>query len=217
MTVTILLADDHPIIRQGLLRLLEAEPDLKVVGEASDGLQAVQLAEKLRPNILVIDMMMPGLNGLEVLRQVKKRSANTLNIVLSMQSADAYVVAALKCGASGYILKDSGPGEVVIAVRQVIEGQRFLSSKLSERMMNTNIHLSEQGTLDLYETLTDREREVLQMAAEGRSSVEIGKKLVISPRTVEIHRSRFMKKLGLRNQTELIRYAIKRGILPMDE
>lgn len=217
MTVTILLADDHPIIRQGLLRLLEAEPDLKVVGEASDGLQAVQLAEKLRPNILVIDMMMPGLNGLEVLRQVKKRSANTLNIVLSMQSADAYVVAALKCGASGYILKDSGPGEVVIAVRQVIEGQRFLSSKLSERMMNTNIHLSEQGTLDLYETLTDREREVLQMAAEGRSSVEIGKKLVISPRTVEIHRSRFMKKLGLRNQAELIRYAIKRGILPMDE
>lgn len=217
MTVTILLADDHPIIRQGLLRLLEAEPDLKVVGEASDGLQAVQLAEKLRPNILVIDMMMPGLNGLEVLRQVKKRSANTLNIVLSMQSADAYVVEALKCGASGYILKDSGPGEVVIAVRQVIEGQRFLSSKLSERMMNTNIHLSEQGTLDLYETLTDREREVLQMAAEGRSSVEIGKKLVISPRTVEIHRSRFMKKLGLRNQTELIRYAIKRGILPMDE
>lgn len=217
MTVTILLADDHPIIRQGLLRLLEAEPDLKVVGEASDGLQAVQLAEKLRPNILVIDMMMPGLNGLEVLRQVKKRSANTLNIVLSMQSADAYVVEALKCGASGYILKDSGPGEVVIAVRQVIQGQRFLSSKLSERMMNTNIHLSEQGTLDLYETLTDREREVLQMAAEGRSSVEIGKKLVISPRTVEIHRSRFMKKLGLRNQTELIRYAIKRGILPMDE
>jgi DNA-binding NarL/FixJ family response regulator len=216
MTVTVLLADDHPIIRQGLLRLLEAEPDFQVVGEASDGLQAVELAEKLKPNILVIDMMMPGLNGLDVLRQVRRRSPRTLNIVLSMQSADAYVVEALKSGASGYILKDSGPGEVLIAARQVLEGQRFLSPKLSERLIDAYIHTSETNVVDPYETLTNREREVLQMAAEGMTTVEIAKRLSLSPRTIELHRSRMMSKLGLHGQTDLIRYALKRGILPMD-
>lgn len=216
MIVTILLADDHPIILQGLMRLLEAEPDLKVVGEASDGLQAVQLAEKFKPNVLVIDMMMPGLNGLEVLRQVKKRSPSTLNIVLSMQSADAYVVEALKSGASGYILKDSGPGEVLIAVRQVLQGQRFLSPKLSERLVDAYLHISEKSIVDPYETLTDREREVLQMASEGMTTAEIAKRLSISPRTAELHRARMMDKLGLKGQTDLVRYAVRRGILILD-
>ncbi|HJR79103.1 MAG TPA: response regulator transcription factor [Anaerolineales bacterium] len=216
MTVTVLLADDHPIIRHGLLRLLEAEPDIRVVGEASDGLQAVELAEKLKPKILVIDMMMPGLNGLEVLRQVRRRSPATLNIVLSMQSADAYVVEALKSGASGYILKDSGPGEVLIAVRQVLQGKRFLSPKLSERLIDAYIHTSETSVVDPYETLTNREREVLQMASEGMTTAEIAKRLSISPRTIELHRARMMNKLGLHGQTDLIRYALKRGILPMD-
>lgn len=216
MTVHVLLADDHPIIRQGLMRLLEAEPDMSVVGEAGDGLQAVQLAETLKPDVLVLDMMMPGLNGLEVLRQVKKRSPGTLNIVLSMQSADAYVVEALKCGASGYILKDSGPAEVVAAVRQVLQGQRFLSPKLSEKLIDAYIQSAEKSTADLYETLTDREREVLQMASESMTNAEIARRLSLSPRTVELHRSRMMNKLGLHNQTDLIRYAVKRGILPLD-
>ena len=216
MTVTVLLADDHPIVRQGMRRLLEAEPDLTVVGEAGDGLETVQLVEKLKPNVLVVDMMMPGLNGLEVLRQVKKRSPATFSIVLSMQSADAYVVEALKSGASGYILKDSGPGELVIALRQVIQGQRFLSPKLSERLINAYIQTSDKTVLDPYETLTNREREVLQMVSEGLSTPEIARRLSISPRTAELHRGRMMNKLGLRNQTDLIRYALKRGILPMD-
>jgi len=216
MTVHVLLADDHPIIRQGLMRLLEAEPDMSVVGEAGDGLQAVQLAETLKPDVLVLDMMMPGLNGLEVLRQVKKRSPGTLNLVLSMQSADAYVVEALKCGASGYILKDSGPAEVVAAVRQVLQGQRFLSPKLSEKLIDAYIQTAEKSTADLYETLTDREREVLQMASESMTNAEIARRLSLSPRTVELHRSRMMNKLGLHNQTDLIRYAVKRGILPLD-
>ena len=120
MTVTVLLADDHPIVRQGLRHLLEAEPDLKIVGEAEDGLQAVQLTEKLRPNVLIVDIMMPGLNGLEVLRQVKDRSPATCSIVLSMQSADVYVVEALKSGALGYVLKETGPSELVNAVQQVL-------------------------------------------------------------------------------------------------
>jgi len=216
MTVTVLLADDHPIVRQGIRHLLEAESDVKVIGEATDGLEAVQLAEKHRPTVLIVDMMMPGLNGLEVLRQVKKRSPATFSIVLSMQSADAYVVEALKSGASGYILKDSGPSELVNALRQVIQGERFLSPKLSERLINAYIQTSDKTVLDSYETLTDREREVLQMVAEGLTTPEIARRLSISPRTAELHRGRMMSKLGLRNQTDLIRYSLKRGILPMD-
>jgi DNA-binding NarL/FixJ family response regulator len=216
MTVTVLLADDHPIVRQGLRHLLEAEPDLKVVGEASDGLQAVELTEKFRPNVLIVDMMMPDLNGLEVLRQVKDRSPATCCIVLSMQSADVYVVEALKAGALGYVLKETGPSELVNAVQQVIGGRRYLSPRLSERLIDVLLQAAEDLTHDPYETLTNREREVLQMAAEGMTTSAIAKRLSISPRTAELHRGRMMDKLGLNNQTELIRYAIKRGILPLD-
>jgi DNA-binding NarL/FixJ family response regulator len=216
MIVTVLLADDHPIVRQGMKHLFEIESDVTVVGEAADGLQTVQLVEKLKPNVLIVDMMMPGLNGLEILRQVKKRSPATLSIVLSMQSADAYVVEALKAGASGYVLKDSGPSELMSAVRQVLQGQRFLSPKLSERLINAYIQTSDKTAPDPYETLTDREREVLQMASEGLTTPEIARRLSISPRTAELHRGRMMNKLGLHNQTDLIRYALKRGILPMD-
>ena len=216
MAVTILLADDHPIVRQGLRHLLEAEPDLKIVGEASDGLQAVQLTEKFMPNVLIVDIMMPGLNGLEVLRQVRDRSPATCSVVLSMQSADAYVVEALKAGALGYVLKETGPSELVNAVQQVIEGKRYLSPRLSERLIDVLLQKTEEVTRDPYETLTNREREILQMAAEGLTSSAIAKRLSISPRTAELHRGRMMDKLGLNNQTELIRYALRRGILPMD-
>jgi two-component system, NarL family, response regulator NreC len=216
MTVTVLLADDHPIVRQGLRHLLEAEPDLKIVGEASDGLQAVQLTEKFKPNVLIVDMMMPDLNGLEVLRQVKDRSPATCCIVLSMQSADVYVVEALKAGALGYVLKETGPSELVNAVQQVIGGKRYLSPRLSERLIDVLLHAAEDFTHDPYETLTNREREILQMSAEGMTTAAIAKRLSISPRTAELHRSRMMDKLGLNNQTELIRYALKRGILPLD-
>jgi DNA-binding NarL/FixJ family response regulator len=217
MTVTILLADDHPIVRQGLRHLLEGELDLKIVGEASDGLQAVQLTEKFKPNVLIVDMMMPGLNGLEVLRQVRDRSPSTCSIVLSMQSADVYVVEALKSGALGFVLKETGPSELVNAVQQVISGKRYLSPRLSERLIDVLLQTSDELTLDPYETLTNREREILQMAAEGITTAAIAKRLSISPRTAELHRGRMMGKLGLNNQTELIRYALKRGILPMDD
>lgn len=217
MTVTVLLADDHPIVRQGLRHLFEEEADMKIVGEASDGLQAVQLTEKLKPNVLILDIMMPDLNGLEVLRQVRERSPVTSSIVLSMQSADVYVVEALKAGALGYVLKETGPSEMLSAVRQVVLGQRYLSPKISERLIDVLIQTVEKAPADPYQTLTNREREVLQMAAEGMSSSEIAKRLSISPRTAELHRGRMMNKLGLRNQTELIRYALKRGILPMED
>lgn len=216
MTVTVVLADDHPIVRHGLRHLLEEETSLKIVGEASDGLQAVEFVEKFRPNVLIVDIMMPGINGLEVLKQVRERSPNTCSIVLSMQSADVYVVEALKAGALGYVLKETGPSELVNAVQQVVEGKRYLSPRLSERLIDVLLQVKEELTIDPYETLTNREREILHMAAEGMTTAAIAKRLSISPRTAELHRGRMMNKLGLNNQTDLIRYALKRGILPLD-
>jgi DNA-binding NarL/FixJ family response regulator len=216
MSVTVLLADDHPIVRQGLKHLLEADPSLKMVGEASNGLEAVQLAEKYKPDVLIVDIVMPELNGLEVLKQVRERSPQTCCIVLSMQSADVYVVEALKAGALGYVLKETGPSELINAVHQVIQGQRYLSPRISERLIDMLIESSHKTTADPYQTLTNREREILQMAAEGLSSAEIARRLSISPRTAELHRGRMMNKLGLKNQTDLIRYAFKRGILTLD-
>ena len=216
MSVTLILADDHPIVRQGLRHLLEGEPGFLILGEAGDGVEALQMVERLKPNILVVDMMMPGLNGLEVLRQIRKISPSTRAIVLSMQSADAYVVEALKNGAAGYVLKETGPGELVKAVHEVTLGNQFLSAKLSERFQNSGREIQDTPA-DAYETLTAREREIFQMTAEGMTSQEIGEKLKISPRTVEIHRSNLTAKLGIKNQTDLIRFAIKRGILSLDE
>jgi DNA-binding NarL/FixJ family response regulator len=217
MSVTVLLADDHPIVRQGLRHLLEAEPEIKILGEASDGLQAVQLSEKFKPSVLIVDIMMPGLNGLEVVRQVKDRSPATFSIVLSMQSADVNVVEALKSGAAGYVLKETGPSELLNAVQQVFSGKRYLSPRLSERLIDVLLQASEEITLDPYQTLTNREREILQMAAEGLTTAAIAKRLSISPRTAELHRGRMMDKLGLHSQTELIIYALKRGVLSIDK
>lgn len=215
MTVTILLVDDHPMIRQGLHNLLSGVSDFQIIGEASDGIEAIHKIGLTKPDVLVLDLMMTNLNGLEVLLQVKKLSPATHTIVFSMQSADAYIVEALRAGAAGYVLKDTGPAEIVAAIHSVLQGNRYLSERLSERLEAAELRV-EDAPLDLYQTLTTREREILQMVAEGRSSIEIGDKLVISPRTVEIHRSKLMKKLGLRNQAELIRYTIKRGILSID-
>lgn len=212
MAVTIILADDHPIVRQGLRHLLEAEQEFTVVGEAEDGVEALQLIERLKPNILILDMMMPSLNGLEVLRQVRNISPTTRTIILSMQSADVYVTESLKNGAAGYVLKETGPSELINAVREVIQGNQYLSAKLSKQLQASILN----SASDVYETLTSREREILQMTVEGQTSQEIGDKLAISPRTVEVHRSNFMNKLGIHNQAELIRFAIKRGILLMD-
>ena len=217
MTVKVLLADDHPVVRGGMRNFLEREADFSVVGEAEDGLQAVQLAEKLLPDILVLDMMMPHLNGLEVLRQLTKRLTNTRVIILSMQSADPYVTQALKAGAAGYVLKDSAPDELVKAIRQVLDGQRYLSPQLNERLINQFIQKVDSGSLDPLTLLTDREREVLQMTVEGLTSVEIGEHLSLSPRTVETHRQNLMRKLTIDNQVDLVRFAIKHGIISLND
>ncbi len=216
MTTTIMLADDYKIVRQGLRALLEAEPDFSLVGEAGDGLEAVRLAERLRPDVLVLDLMMPGLTGMEVTLQIGKRSPQTRVIILSMHANEAYVLEALRNGAAGYVLKESSADELVQAVREVVAGRRFLSSPLSERAIDAYVSKSREGTLDRYETLTGREREVLHLAAEGHTNAEIAGRLSISSRTAETHRANMMRKLELRSQTDLIRYALRRGIIPMD-
>ena len=217
MTIKVLLADDHPIVRQGLRNLLYSEQDFKVTGEASDGLSALELVDKQCPDVLVMDMMMPGLNGLEVIRRVRHSMPSLHIIVLSMQNADAYIVDALKLGASGYVLKDTGPAELIQAIRDVIAGQRYLSPSISERLTNTYIPQSSETTEDPYKRLTNREREVLQLAAEGHTCTEIASRLFISKRTAELHRSKVMSKLSLHSQNDLVRYALKRGILSLGD
>lgn len=212
----ILLADDHNIVRQGLRALLQIEPLFHLVGEASDGIEAVRLAERLKPDVLITDVMMPGLNGLEVTRQVTKSLPRTRVIILSMYTTDAYVFEAFKNGALGYVLKDSQAADLIQAVREVIAGRRYLSPPLSERALELYMRKVESVPDDPYELLTSREREVLQMVAEGRTSGEIATRLFISPRTAEGHRANLMRKLGLQNNADLIRFALKRGLLPMD-
>jgi len=214
--IRVLLADDHPIVRQGLRRLLEVEDGFVVIGEAGTGLEAMQLAERLKPDILVLDLMLPGLNGLEVTLQLSQRLPETHILILSMHSSDAYVIQALRNGAKGYILKDTGPNELVQAIRQVIAGRRYLSSRLSERLLDTFLSKSDEMVEDPYQQLTAREREVLQLAAEGYTNVEIGNMLSLSSRTVELHRANMMSKLGLHNSSELVRYAIRKGIITIE-
>lgn len=215
---TIILAEDHHIVRQGLRALLEAEPDIQIVGEAANGLEAAQLAESRQPDVMIVDLMMPGLNGLEVTRQVAQRSPHTQVIILSAFENEAYVTEALGSGAAGYVLKKNSAADLVQAVREVVAGRRYLSPSLSERAIEAYVRYVQQvrdSDLDPYETLTPREREVLHLAAEGHTNAEIAERLSISPRTVETHRANMMRKLGLRTSTDLIRYAMQRGILPV--
>jgi two-component system response regulator NreC len=216
MAISILLADDHHIVRQGLRALLEAEPDFHVLGEAADGLEAVQLVERLQPDVLLVDVMMPGLGGLEATRQVRERFPKTQVVVLSMHSNEAYVLQALRNGALGYVLKDSNAADLIKAVREAASGQRYLSPPLSDYIIDAYVNKAHETVLDIYETLTNREREVLHLAAEGHTNADIAVRLSISPRTVEIHRTNMMRKLGLHSEHDLIRYALRRGILPPD-
>lgn len=211
---TIVLADDHRVVRQGLRAVLETEPGFRVIGEVGNGSEVTRLVERLRPDVLVLDLMMPGLNGLEVTRHVRKRSPTTAVVILSMHRDESYVLEALKNGAAGYVLKDSSAEELVRAVHEAAQNRRYLSPPLSDSAIEAYIKGARTEASDSYDSLTSREREVLQLAAEGYTNHEIGKRLFISPRTVEIHRANMMEKLSLRSQTDLIRYALKRGILP---
>ena len=213
MSVRILLADDHHLVRQALRSLLQAEGDLELIGEAGDGLQALAAVEAQDPDVLLLDLVMPGLNGLEVVRQVSRRFPRTKTIVLSMHADESYVIRALQSGAAGYVLKQADVGDLLRAVREVVAGRHYLSPPLTERAIEEYVARVGSDTLDVYDTLTDREREVLQLTAEGHTSGETGALLHISPRTVESHRAHVLQKLGLKGQKELVRFAVERGIV----
>ena len=211
--LTLLLADDHTIVRQGLRALLEAESDFRLAGEADDGLQAVRLAERAEPDVVVMDLMMPGLNGLEASRQILRRRPRTHLVILSMHSDVAYAAEAVRAGVGGYVLKEACAEELVQAIRAVAAGKRYFSPPLNEGMIENYLRQAEDRPADPYRALTEREREVLQLTAEGHSGVEVAGRLFISPRTVESHRASLMRKLGVHNQKELVRYAVQRGLV----
>ena len=211
--IGIVLADDHEIVRQGLRLILEGERQFKIIAEASDGLQALQLLEKFQPDVLIVDIAMPGLNGMEVIRQARRVSPLTRVIALSMHASESYVLAALRNGATGYVLKEFGSEHLVDAVRKVAAGGQYLSPPLIARAVQTYVERAESLPRDSYDLLTTREREILQLAAEGHTSSQIAARLGISPRTAESHRGTLMRKLGIHNQSELIRYALERGVV----
>jgi DNA-binding NarL/FixJ family response regulator len=209
-TWKLVLADDHRMVRQGLRAILELEPDFELVGEAENGLDAIRLTERLQPDVLILDWLMPELNGLEVTKQVARRAKRTRVVVLSMHSNLGYVVEALRAGANAYVLKEASADDLVQAIRAVMEGKRYFSAPISEAEIESYLRKAEGVPFDLYDTLTEREREVLQLTAEGHSGNEIADRLFISPRTVESHRANLMRKLNVRNQKELIRFAMQR-------
>ena len=211
--ISIVLADDHGIMRQGLRALLEAEPDFCVTGEAPNGLAAVEIVEELKPDILLLDLTMPGLNGLDVTRRLSSRAPKTRIIILSMHASESYVLEALRNGASGYVLKDAGATELVEAVRQVARGRYYMSRPISEPAMLAYVEKARSTRIDIYQALTHREREVLHLTVEGHTSTQIGARLSISARTVETHRNNVLRKLNVHSQRELIVYAKRRGLL----
>lgn len=215
--ITIVLAEDHHIVRRGLWALLEAVSDFRVIGEAATGIETIELVERQQPHVLVADLMMPDLNGIEVARQVSQRVTRTRTIILSMYSSPNYVRDALLAGALGYILKGSNATDLVRGVREVAAGLRFLSPPLSIEAIESFLTEARTAPSDTHEMLTTREREVLQLVAQGHTSADIAGRLSISPRTVESHRASIMRKLGFESLTDLIRYALRCGILQMDD
>lgn len=213
--ISIVLAEDHRLIREGVRALLALEPDFGILGETGDGLEAVRLAGQLRPDVLLLDLMLPGLNGLEVLRRVRQSAPGTRVIMLTLHADETYAFEAFKNGAVGYVLKDATARDLADAIRTGMAGGRYASAPLSWPAIEARLQDGAQASCRQgYEELTDREREVLQLVAEGNSSVQIGLRLDISPRTAEVHRARLMRKLGVRKQTDLVRYALSRGLLP---
>jgi DNA-binding NarL/FixJ family response regulator len=214
MLIRILLADDHAVVRDGVRALLEKQTDMAVVAEAADGREAAQLAEELLPDVVVMDIGMPNLNGIDATRRILAAHPQIGVVILSMHQDESYVLRSLKAGAKGYLLKDSLRSDVLDAIRSVARGRSYLTRKVSRMMQEDYIQEMEQrGLEDSYDLLTDREREVLQLAAEGKPNKEIAAALGIGLTTVETHRTHILQKLGLHSIPELILYAVRKGII----
>jgi RNA polymerase sigma factor (sigma-70 family) len=213
-SIRVLLADDHKLIRAGLRLVVDQQPDLSVVGEADDGRQAVELAKSLQPDVVVMDIGMPNLNGIEAARQIREIRPDAAVVMLSMHSDEGYVLRALGAGARAYLLKDSATTDLAQAIHAVVEGKSFFSPAVSKVLLQDYMRkLQRSGAEDSYDLLSPREREVLQLVAEGKSNKEIASLLNLSVYTVETHRAKIMQKLNLKGVPELILYAVRKGII----
>jgi DNA-binding NarL/FixJ family response regulator len=208
--ITLFLADDHQIVRQGFRALLATVPDFKLVGEAGDGPTTLRQVTRYQPNVLIMDLMMPGMNGLEVARKLKAAAPRTRIVVLSMHSDEAYVVEALRAGATAYVVKEAGADALLKAIRHAALGRRYFSPPLSEESVQDYIRKAASTDADPFTTLTRRERQILQLTVDGLTGKEISARLRIGPRTVETHLRRVIRKLGVRNAKHLISYALRR-------
>ncbi|MEO8129032.1 MAG: response regulator transcription factor [Bryobacteraceae bacterium] len=212
--ISIILADDHAVMRRGLRLILEQREDFKVLGEASDGREVVALAESLKPDVAVLDITMPNLNGIEAARQIQAKQPSVAIVVLSMHADEGYVLRALKAGARGYLLKESPESDFIQAVRSVSEGKSFFSPVVSRMLVEDYVRqLQDKDIEDSYELLTSREREILQLIAEGKSNKDVANMLNLSLYTVETHRSNILEKLNLHSVPELILYAVRKGVI----
>jgi DNA-binding NarL/FixJ family response regulator len=212
--VRIVIAEDHTILREGLKSLLSSNPDFEIIGEAEDGREAIRCVEKFKPDLILMDLSMPRMNGMDAIKEIKKRFSETKILVLTVHKTEEYILATLKSGADGYILKDSTHAELVLAVKNVLSGKHYISPGISEKVIEG--YLEGKKTLkrkSSWETLTQREREILKLIAEGYKNKEIGDYLCISPKTVEKHRANLMEKLDLHNVQALTTFAIEKGLV----
>jgi two-component system, NarL family, response regulator NreC len=213
-TIRILLADDHTVVRDGLRALVEKQPDMAVVGEAADGRDTIRLAEEQSPDVIIMDIAMPNMNGIEATRRITTSNPRTAVLILSMHQDESYVLRSLKAGAKGYLLKESVRSDIIEAIRAVVHGRSFLTRKVSRILQEDYVReMERRGLEDSYELLTDREREILQLVAEGRTNKEVASLLNISLTTVETHRTHILQKLNLHSIPELILYAVRKGII----
>ena len=212
--IRVLLADDHGVVRKGLRFLLTQDPDIEIAGEAEDGREAVRLAAELLPNIVIMDIAMPQLNGLDAAQQITKANPRTAVIMLSMYSDEEFLIRALTAGAKGYLLKDSAEADVLRAVHAVAQGRTYFTPSIAHALLEDYMRrLQQEGVQDRYDLLTDREREVLQLLAEGRSNKDVAALLNLSIHTIDTHRTNFMQKLGLHNTAEIVIYAMRKKII----
>lgn len=210
----LMLGDDHTLVRHGLRKILEERPDWEIVGEADDGRAAVKKAVALHPDVAILDIGMPLLNGIDATRQIVHKSPGTKVLILSMHSDETYVTRALNAGAAGYLLKDSAGKDLIKAVTAVSQGEAYFSPAVSRLMLDDYMRRAAAGGLtDRYDTLSDREREIFQLVAEGRSNKDVAELLGISPATVETHRARILQKLDIHNTAALVLYAVRRGVI----
>ena len=210
----ILVADDHTLVRHGLCKILEDQPDWEIVAQASDGREAVRQILELQPDVAILDVGMPLLNGIETTRQALRRLPNLHVLILSMYADEAYITQALQAGAHGYLLKDCADTELIRAVSAVAVGKSYFSPAVARVMLDDYVrHLSQKGIVDRYDSLSEREREVFQLVAEGHSTKAIAELLSVSPATVETHRAHIFQKLDIRSTAELVLYAVRRGVI----